>query len=86
MENTKIIGGVSIEDWKKAFAQAVANAFDKDDFSDILFFNLYPNTSEEAANIDEDDEEAIDEVYNSKWTYAYEAFEEVFGLKQEELY
>ena len=86
MENIKTIGGVSIEDWKKAFAQTVINAFGKDDFSDILFFNLYPNTSEEAANVAEDDEEAIDEVYNSKWTYAYEAFEEVFGLKREELY
>lgn len=77
----KIIGGVSIAEWKKAFASLVRIAMDKDYFSDIMFYKLYPNTAAEAAAIDDDDEDAQCDVYNEKWEYAYEAFEEIFGEK-----
>jgi hypothetical protein len=80
------VGNVSLEKWKAAFAIAVANSFGHDDFSDILFYDLYPNTSEEAANIAEDDEEKADEVYNEKWDYAYEAFKEIFGIGVSQAY
>lgn len=76
----KTVGNVSLEKWKVAFAIAVANSFDHDDFSDILFYDLYPNTIEEADNIVEDDEEKADEIYNEKWDYTYEAFKEIFGI------
>jgi hypothetical protein len=82
MENQKIIGGISIERWKRAFAAAAAIAMDQDYFSDILFFDLYPGTHEEAAKIDEDDEDAQCDVYNSKWEYADKAFKEVFGVER----
>ena len=84
MENTEMIGNVSIERWKKAFA--VANIFDKDAFGDILFFELYPTIDDEVAEIDEEDEDAICDVYNEKWEFAYEAFEKVFGVKINEAY
>lgn len=82
----KMIGGISIERWKMAFAEAADIAINKDYFSDILFFDLYPNTSEEAAAIEEEDEELIDEVYNAKWEFVSEAFKEIFGISQNELY
>ena len=75
----KMIGGISISKWKEAFRELCENAIDKDDFSDILFYDLYPDTSAEAAAIDEDDEEAQYEVYNEKWKYVHEALKEVFG-------
>lgn len=77
----KIIGGVSITEWKKAFASLARIAMDKDYFSDIMFYELFPNTGAEAAAIDDDDEDAQCDVYNEKWDYAYEAFEEIFGEK-----
>ena len=77
----KIIGGVSITEWKKAFADLVRIAMNKDYFSDIMFYKLYPNTAAEAAAIGDDDEDAQCNVYNEKWDYAYEAFEEIFGEK-----
>lgn len=78
----KMIGGISIERWKEAFAKAAAIAMSHDYFSDILFFELYPNIDEETAAIDEEDEELIDEVYNSKWEFVDEAFKEVFGIER----
>lgn len=78
----KMIGGISIERWKKAFADAAAIAMDQDYFSDILFFELYPNIGEEVAKIDEDDEDAQCDVYNSKWEFVDEAFKEVFGVER----
>lgn len=78
----KMIGGISIERWKEAFADAAAIAMDKDYFSDILFFDLYPNIDEEVAKIDEDDEDARCDVYNSKWEFVDEAFKEVFGIER----
>ena len=78
----KMIGGISIERWKKAFADAAAIAMSHDYFSDILFFELYPNIDEEVAKIDEDDEDAQCDVYNSKWEFVDEAFKEVFGVER----
>ena len=78
----KIIGGISLETWKKAFGKAAAIAMDNDYFSDILFFDLYPSTSEEVAQIEEIDEDAACDIYNEKWDYANEAFEEIFGFSR----
>lgn len=77
----KLIGGIPITTWKEKIADLVRLAMNKDYFDDILFYELYPNTAAEAAAIDEDDEDAQCDVYNSKWEYAYEAFEEIFGEK-----
>ena len=77
------IHGISKERWLAAFADAVRIAVDKDYFSDILFFDLYPNTHEKAAELNEDDEEAICDIYNEKWNYVKDAFKEIFG---EEMY
>ena len=77
MENEKVIDGVSMSKWREAFAICLANAFNSDDFSDLLFYDLYPNVHEEAGETE--DEEAIDEIYNAKWNSAYKAFLEFFG-------
>lgn len=77
MENEKVIDGVSMSKWKEAFAICLVNAFHSDDFSDLLFYDLYPNVHEEAGETE--DEEAIDEIYNSKWNSTYKAFLELFG-------
>ena len=82
MNEKNIIGGISLEKWRAAFAELAANAIDHDDFSDILFFDLYPGTHEEADAIDEDDEEAICDIYNEKWDYVDEAYEAIFGVKR----
>lgn len=78
--NTKTIGNISIECWKEAFGKAVAIAMENDEFSDILFYELYPNTFEEIHHIEEEDEEAACDIYNEKWDYANEAFKAVFGF------
>lgn len=75
----KVIGGISLTTWKKEFANLVRIAADKDYFSDILYYKLYPNIAEETAAIDEEDEDARCDVYNKKWEYVYKAFEEIFG-------
>ena len=75
----KMIGGIAITTWKEKIADLVRLAMNKDYFDDTLFYELYPNTEAEAAAIDEDDEDAQCDVYNSKWEYVYEAFEEIFG-------
>ena len=75
----KIIGGISISKWKEVFRSLCETAIDKDYFSDILFYDLYPNTGAEAAAVDEDDEDAQYDVYNEKWKYVYEAMKEIFG-------
>lgn len=79
-DKEKMIGGISISKWKEAFRELCEIAMDKDYFSDILFFDLYPNTHEkaEAAVNDKGNEEALYDVYNEKWNYAYEALEEIF--------
>lgn len=75
----KMIGGISISRWKEAFRAMCEIAMDKDYFSDILFYDLYPNTDAEAAAIGDDDEDAQCDIYNEKWEYAYEALKEVFN-------
>ena len=75
----KMIGGISISTWKEAFYNLCEIAMDKDYFSDILFYQLYPNTAAESAAIDGNDEDAQCNVYNEKWNYAYEALKEIFG-------
>ena len=75
----KMIGGISITTWKEIIADLVRLAMNKDYFDDTLFYELYPNTAAEAVAIDEDDEDAQCDVYNSKWEYVYKAFEEIFG-------
>ena len=82
----KTIGGISIDRWKMAFAEAVDIAIDKDYFSDILFFDLYPKTHEEATAVSEENEELADEIYNTKWEFVNEAFKEIFGISRNELY
>ena len=71
----KVIGGVSISKWKEAFRKLCEIVIDKDYFSDILYFDLYPNIDEELAAIDED---AQCDIYNAKMNYAYEALKEIF--------
>ena len=74
--NEKMIGGIPVSKWRKAFAVAVNIAIDQDYFSDTLFYDLYPNIHEEAAALG-------DSVYGAKWNYVSEAFEEVFGMTRE---
>ena len=63
------IGGLSIERWKSAFAEAVNIAIEKDYFSDILFYDLY-----------EDYDHQIE--YKEMWKYTNEAFEAIFGYNR----
>lgn len=77
MKQEKVIDGVPMSKWEEAFAICLANAINSDDFSDLLFYNLYPNTHEEAAETE--DEEKIVEIYNTKWNSVYKAFLEYFG-------
>lgn len=58
------IHGVSKEKWLAAFANAVRIAADKDYFSDILFYEVYPDA---------------DEDWRKYWDYAADAFKEIFG-------
>ena len=73
----KMIGGISLTKWKEVFRELCETAMDKDYFSDILFYDLYPNTGAEAAAVDEDNEEH--NPYSEKWDHAYEALKEIFG-------
>ena len=75
----KVIGGIAISKWKEVFRELCEIAMDKDYFSDILFYDLYPETSAEAAAIDDDDEDAQCDVYNAKWEYVDEALDAIFG-------
>ena len=93
--NEKMIGGIPVSEWRKAFALAVNIAIDQDYFSDTLFYDLYPNTDEEAAAAEKAADEAglnslevsnaVDAVYHAKWDYVGEAFEEVFGMTREQV-
>ena len=84
--NEKMIGGIPVSKWRKAFALAVNIAIDQDYFSDTLFYDLYPNIHEEAVALGlGDDEEAIDDLYNAKWDHVSEAFEEVFGMTRKQV-
>ena len=73
-----MIGGIKLEVWKEAFLRASGK--DKSYFEDIVYFELYPNINEELAGIDEDDEDAICDIYNAKMEYANEAHKAIFGV------
>lgn len=72
------IHGVPIEEWRKAFAECVRMAIDQDDFTDILRFQLYPDTLTGVEFDNEMDEYA---VYETHWGYVKDAFEIIFGEK-----
>lgn len=81
MENKqKIIGGVSIDRWKQAFADVAAIAIDNDYFSDILFYDLYPGTYDEYDKVKDENTDIADNIFNGKWAFVDEAFKEVFGV------
>ena len=81
MENKqKMIGGVSIDRWKQAFANAAAIAIDNDYFSDILFYDLYPGTYDEYDKVKDENTDIADNIFNEKWKFVDEAFKEVFGV------
>ena len=80
MNEKNTVGGISLEAWKKAFAQAVSNNIDHGYFDDILYYHLYPKDVEEAHKIDEEDEEAACDILNEKWEFVDEAFKAIFGV------
>ena len=83
MENKqKMIGGISIERWKQAFADVAAIAIDNDYLSDISFYDLYPGTYDEYYKVKEANEDAADDVFNEKWAFVDEAFKEVFDVER----
>lgn len=43
----KSIGNISREKWMEAFKNAVNIAIDKDYFSDIIYFDLFPDANDE---------------------------------------
>ena len=78
MNEKNIVGGISLETWKKAFAQAVRNNIDHGYFNDILYYHLYPEDVEEANKIE--NEEAACDILNEKWEFVDEAFKAIFGV------
>lgn len=80
MNEKNIIGGISLETWKKVFAQAACNNIDHGYFDDILYYDLYPEAVEEARKIEEEDEEAACDILNEKWEFVDEAFKAIFGV------
>ena len=78
MNEKNIIGGISLEAWRKAFAQAVRNNIDHGYFNDILYYHLYPKDVEEANKIE--NEEAACDILNEKWEFVDEAFKAIFGV------
>lgn len=80
MNEKNIVGGISLEAWRKAFAQAVRNNIDHGYFNDILYYHLYPKDVEEVHKIEEEDEEAACDILNEKWEFVDEAFKAIFGV------
>ena len=80
MNEKNIVGGISLEAWKKAFAQAVRNNIDHGYFNDIVYYHLYPEDVEEAHKIEEEDEKAACDILNEKWEFVDEAFKAIFGV------
>lgn len=78
MNEKNIVGGISLEAWRKAFAQAVRNNIDHGYFNDILYYHLYPEDVEEANKIE--NEEAACAIFNEKWEFVDEAFKAIFGV------
>lgn len=61
---------ITEEQARKAFAQAVAIAIDKDYFSDILEFDLFPNQLQ------------TPEDYEAAWAQVDKMFIKVFGINR----
>ena len=80
MNEKNIIGGISLEAWRKAFAQAVRNNIDHGYFNDIVYYHLYPKDVEKAHKIEEENEEAACDILNEKWEFVDEAFKAIFGV------
>lgn len=68
----EVIAGLPKEKWNKAFKEAIQDAIDKDYFSDILFFDLYPDAPRET-----------DKDYEKLWNNVEEAIKEFFGEDDE---
>lgn len=77
MNEKNIVGGISLEAWKKAFAQAARNNIDHGYFDDILYYDLYPVVVEKMREMDE---ETVCDILNEKWEFVDEAFKAIFGV------
>ena len=62
------------EKWLRAFAVAVNIAIEKDYFSDILEYDLYPE-------VDSSDDQAWEEM----WNHMDDAFQDIFGISRDEV-
>ena len=62
------------EKWLRAFAMAVNIAIEKDYFSDILEYNLYPE-------VDSSD----DQTWEEMWNHVDDAFQDIFGISRDEV-
>ena len=62
------------EKWLRAFAVAVNIAIEKDYFSDILEYDLYPE-------VDSSDDQAWEEI----WNHMDDAFQDIFGISRDEV-
>ena len=62
------------EKWLRAFAVAVKIAIEKDYFSDILEYDLYPE-------VDSSDDQAWEEM----WNHMDDAFQDIFGISRDEV-
>lgn len=62
------------EKWLRAFAVAVNIAIEKDYFSDILEYDLYPE-------VDLSDDQAWEEM----WNHMDDAFQDIFGISRDEV-
>ena len=70
-EKEKEIGGVPLSKWKLAFGMAIQTSIDKDYFTDVLAYVLYPGLFDK-------------DIWFDEWGYVDEAFKEVFGISREE--
>ena len=62
------------EKWLRAFAVAVKIAIEKDYFSDILEYDLYPE-------VDSSD----DQTWEEMWNHVDDAFQDIFGISRDEV-
>ena len=62
------------EKWLRAFAMTVNTAIEKDYFSDILEYDLYPG-------IDSSD----DQTWEEMWNHVDDAFQDIFGISRDEV-
>lgn len=62
------------EKWLRAFSVAVKIAIEKDYFSDILEYDLYPE-------VDSSD----DQTWEEMWNHVDDAFQDIFGISRDEV-